>query len=39
MPLPGQTVPTDVRALLRGLLFLFVIGLMRVVVLKGGGDR
>jgi len=29
-------VLADVRALPRGLLFLFVIGLMRVVVLKGG---
>jgi hypothetical protein len=32
-------VPADVRALLRGLLFLFVIGLMRVVVLKTFGDE
>jgi len=37
VPLPGQTVPADMRALPRGLLF--IIGLMRVVVLKGGGDR
>jgi hypothetical protein len=29
-------VPVDVQALPRGLLFLFVIGLIRVVVLKGG---
>ncbi len=36
MPLPSKTVPADVRAFPRGLLFLFVIGLMRVVVLKGG---
>jgi hypothetical protein len=28
---------TDVRALPRGFLFLFVISLIRVVVLKGGG--
>jgi hypothetical protein len=27
-----------VRALPRGLLFLFIIGLMRVVVLKGGAE-
>jgi hypothetical protein len=36
VPLLSKTVPADVRALPRGLLFLFVIGLMRVVVLKGG---
>jgi hypothetical protein len=36
VPLPSKTVSTDVQALQRGLLFLFVIGLMRVVVLKGG---
>jgi hypothetical protein len=34
MPLPGKTVLTDVQALPMGLLFLFVIVLMRVVVLK-----
>jgi len=36
VPLPSKTILADMRALPRGLLFLFVIGLMRVVVLKGG---
>jgi hypothetical protein len=39
VPLPGKTVPADVRALPKGLLFFFVIVLMRVVVLKGGGGK